>query len=267
MPLWAPGLPPLSPPQNKTIYRGPSNEARPSTLSRRSSRACWDSGRASQAEMPLGETRRHRQRMATDWPRQRVRSGSDRVPDPGPEVAAYPVHEERSHPNQRLARDADGFHLLAGHRRSMHRRQIKPARGLAQPAGIAHVILQPALPDAQRADERGGDDAPLVTVLSGDAGQPERFGADLQDHPGRAPCRQLRTECPGRAARLLQDRPLTVAHAHLTLPSAQVNADVVHGGLLSVPVSTSKRPATSSLLIKPSERMGARFTTSPASVW
>ena len=40
-----------------------------------------------------------------------------------------------------------------------------------------------------------------------------------------------------RTTRLLEDRPRAVAHTHLTLPTAQVNADVVHGRSPLVPVS------------------------------
>ena len=88
---------------------------------------------------------------------QRVGRRSHARTDPRSEVAAYPIDEQRPHPDQRLARDTDCLDLLADHSWDVHRGEIDATGGLAQCPGIALVILEPALPDPQCTDQRRCD--------------------------------------------------------------------------------------------------------------
>ena len=71
-------------------------------------------------ELTTGRSTTSRGSRISGTSRQRVRGGSDRVPNPRPDVTAHPVDEQRPHPNERLARDTDRFHLLARHGRNVH---------------------------------------------------------------------------------------------------------------------------------------------------
>ena len=117
--------------------------------------------------------------------------------------------------------------------------------------GIAHVILQPALSDAQRPHQGRRDHAHLVPVLSGDAGQSKRLGAGLDDHPRRGTRRQPRPErpssdgapprgCPPRCCARTPDSPCCPSRCRCGPWSVSFGPSI----------RDLKRPATSSLLIR-----------------
>jgi hypothetical protein len=59
--------------------------------------------------------------------------------------------------------------------------------------------------------------------------QPKGFRAGLEHHAGRSAVGQPSTQLSSRTTRLLRDRTCAIAHTHLALSAAQVDADVVHG--------------------------------------
>ena len=97
----------------------------------------------------------------------------------------------------------------------MYRRQVDPARHLAQLARVALVGLHSALAHAESLDQRRRHYARFVTEARRVVDHEERLGARLDDHAALRPGGQVRAQLAGPAALLLHDRAVRCAYADL----------------------------------------------------